>query len=171
MIKLKSVINMKQANKIEKTNAIRFLEQKKINFETYTYPHTDEAVSGEVVAELINKDPKIVFKTLVGVGNSKTNYVFVIPVLKNLDLKKVSKLTNEKNISLIPVKELLTLTGYVRGGCSPIGMKKQFKTFFHESCLNYEKIIFSGGKIGLQVEINPTDVIKLINARTENIIE
>ena len=158
-----------KTTKIEKTNAIRILQQKKIPFTLHTYSHDGEAVSGDIVANLINIDANRVFKTLVAVGVSKQNYVFVIPVLENLDLKKAAKLVNEKSIELVPVKELLQLTGYVRGGCSPVGMKKQFKTYFHSTCTNFDTIVFSGGKIGLQIETDPKQIIKLINGFTSDI--
>ncbi len=157
-------------NKIEKTNAIRLLEQKKINFTLHTYEHGNEALPGDKVAQLLNIDPNKVFKTLVGIGSSENYFVFVIPVLENLNLKKVAKLAKEKSIELISVKELLPITGYIRGGCSPIGMKKQFKTFFHQSAINYDTIVFSGGKIGLQIEMSPKDVINLIKAEINDLI-
>ena len=156
-------------NAIDKTNAMRILDQKKINYNTYTYVNT-EAISGMEVATVLNQDPNKVFKTLVTVGASKVNYVFVVPVNCELDLKKAAKAVNEKNISMIKSKELLPLTGYIHGGCSPIGMKKQFKTVFHETAYNFETIIFSGGKIGYQIEMKLNDMSKIFKYTLSDII-
>ena len=156
-------------NTIEKTNAMRILDQKKINYNTYTYANT-EAISGMEVATVLNQDPNKVFKTLVTVGSSKVNYVFVVPVNCELDLKKAAKAVNEKNISMIKSKELLPLTGYIHGGCSPIGMKKQFKTVFHKTASNFDTIIFSGGKIGYQIEMKLEDLNKLFKFDITDII-
>ena len=156
-------------NNIEKTNAMRILDQKKINYTTHTYVNT-EAISGIEVASILNQDPNRVFKTLVTVAASKINYVFVIPVNQELDLKKAAKAVNEKNISMVKSKELLPLTGYIHGGCSPIGMKKQFKTVFHNTANNFDTIIFSGGKIGYQIEMNLNDLNKLFNYKLDDII-
>ena len=138
--------------KVEKTNVMRILDQKKINYNTYSYVDTD-AISGMEVAEVLGQNPNQVFKTLVTVSGKNINYVFVVPVNKELDLKKAAKVVGEKSIEMIKSKELLPLTGYIHGGCSPIGMKKMFKTVIDESCKNFETIIFSGGKIGYQVEL------------------
>jgi Cys-tRNA(Pro)/Cys-tRNA(Cys) deacylase len=156
-------------NNIEKTNAMRILDQKKINYTTHTYINS-EAISGIEVASVLNQDPNKVFKTLVTVAASKINYVFVIPVNQELDLKKAAKSVNEKSISMVKSKELLPLTGYIHGGCSPIGMKKQFKTVFHNTACNYDTIIFSGGKIGYQIEMNLSDLNKLFNYKLDDII-
>lgn len=156
-------------NNIEKTNAMRILDQKKINYEVHTYINT-EAISGIEVATVLNQDPNKVFKTLVTVGATKQNYVFVIPVNKELDLKKAAKSVNEKNISMVKSKELLPLTGYIHGGCSPIGMKKQFKTVFHNTATNYDTIIFSGGKIGYQIEMKLNDLNKIFIFKLDDII-
>ncbi len=153
---------------MEKTNVMRILESKKVPYKEYYYGDT-EAISGVEVATVLNEDPNIVFKTLVTTSKSKNNYVFMIPVEKELDLKKCASSVNEKYIEMIPQKDLLPLTGYIHGGCSPIGMKKQFKTIIDESCKNYESIIFSGGKIGYQVEVKLNDLSKVINYRTYNI--
>ncbi len=150
------------AAKEVKTNVMRVLEQKKIKYTPHEYPHGDTAVDGATVAKLIDRDPGCVFKTLVTQGASKAHYVFVIPVLLELDLKKAAKAVGEKSIAMIHVSEINALTGYVRGGCSPIGMKKQFKTVFHESCLEQQTIIVSAGKIGAQVETAPQDMINLV---------
>lgn len=148
---------------MEKTNAMRILDQKKIKYNVFEYPHEEGVcVEGNEVARLLNQDPKQVFKTLVTVSNTKKYYVCVIPVLNELDLKKAAKACGEKSLSMIAVKELLPLTGYVRGGCSPIGMKKAFQTVIDDSALNYDNIIFSGGKIGIQIMMNPNDLSKII---------
>ncbi len=146
---------------MEKTNVMRRLEQKKISYVAHTYD-SSVAVSGEEVANILNQDPKRVFKTLVTTSKSKTNYVFVIPVLKELDLKKAAKEVHEKSIDMLKSKELLPLTGYIHGGCSPIGMKKQFKTVIHFTAEDFDTIFFSGGKLGYQVEVNPKDIKKII---------
>ena len=155
---------------IEKTNVMRLLEQKKITYKSYYYGDTD-AISGEEVAKVLNQNENQVYKTLVTVGASKANYVFVIPVNKELDLKKAAKAAGEKNIAMIKSKDLLSLTGYIHGGCSPIGMKKLFKTFIDSTCENFETIIFSAGKIGYQVEVSPKDLIKIVNYRTFDLTE
>ena len=156
-------------NNIIKTNAMRILEQKKINYQVHTYSDS-EAISGMEVASVLNQDPNVVFKTLVTVGQSKINYVFVVPVNTELDLKKAAKAVNEKSIMMVKSKELLGLTGYIHGGCSPIGMKKQFKTIFHNSASNYSTIIFSGGKIGYQIEININDLNSIFKYELNYII-
>ena len=149
----------------EKTNVMRILDQKKIKHKTYSYVGTG-AISGIEVAEVLGQNPKYVFKTLVTVGKSKNNYVFVIPVEKELDLKKAAKAVGEKSIDMIKSKELLPLTGYIHGGCSPIGMKKFFKTIIDISAEEYESIIFSAGKIGYQVEMSMEDLSKVIRFTT-----
>lgn len=157
-------------NNIEKTNVMRILDQKKIPYKSYSYVDTN-AISGIEVANVLNQNPNQVFKTLVTTSNSNTNYVFVIPVNKELDLKKAAKTVNEKSISMLKSKDLLPLTGYIHGGCSPIGMKKLFKTVFDISANNYDTIIFSGGKIGYQVELNLNDLKKVINYTLNDIIQ
>ena len=157
-------------NKIDKTNAMRILDQKKIKYEIHTYDCA-EAISGMEVATILNQDANKVFKTLVTVSNSNNNYVFVVPVNCELDLKKAAKPVNEKSISMVKSKELLPLTGYIHGGCSPIGMKKQFKTVFHNTAINYDTIIFSGGKIGYQIEMNINDLNKIFKYEINDIIE
>ena len=147
--------------KIEKTNVMRVLDQKKIKYTPHYYDNT--ITNGMEVANTLNLDPNKVFKTLVTVGASKRNYVFVVPVNSELDLKKAAIAVGEKSIEMIKSKELLDLTGYIHGGCSPIGMKKPFRTVMNESALNYELVTFSAGKIGCQVEMNPNDLKKLIN--------
>ncbi len=155
---------------MEKTNVMRILDQKKINYKEYFYGDT-EAISGVEVANVLNQDEKHVYKTLVTVSKSKKYYVFMIPVAEELDLKKCAKSVNEKSIDMIPQKELLPLTGYIHGGCSPIGMKKQFKTVIHNTALEQDTIIFSGGKIGYQVELNPKDLEKVVNLTYFDIIK
>ena len=142
---------MKQS--INKTNVMRILEQKNINYISHYYLDTN-AISGIDVANVLKENPRQVFKTLVTVSNTKINYVFLVPVNKELDLKKSAYAVNEKSISMIKAKELLPLTGYIHGGCSPIGMKKQFKTVIDITAKDFETIIFSGGKIGYQVELS-----------------
>lgn len=147
--------------KEEKTNAIRSLEQKKIKFVVHNYLSSG-AISGIDVANSLNEDPNIVFKTLVTQGKSHQYYVFLVPVNKELDLKKAASCVNEKSIEMIKSKDLLPLTGYIHGGCSPIGMKKFFKTIIDISASNYDKIIFSGGKIGYQIETTLLELSKII---------
>lgn len=137
----------------EKTNVMRILQQKKIEYIGHYYGDTS-AISGTEVANVLKENPNQVFKTLVTIGNTKTNYVFLIPVNKELDLKKAAKSVGEKSIEMVKSKDLLSLTGYIHGGCSPIGMKKQFKTVIDISAKEFETIIFSGGKIGYQVELS-----------------
>ena len=153
----------------QKTNVMRTLEQKKIPYTAHSYPHGEEAVDGVQVAQLIGRPVEQVYKTLVAVGASKKNYVFVVPADHALDLKKAAKAVGEKSIAMLKVSELLGLTGYVRGGCSPIGMKKLFPTFVHESCLEQDAIIVSAGKIGQQVEVAPDALLKLVRGRTADI--
>lgn len=145
-----------------KTNVMRILEQKRIKYKGYTYECT-EALSGTEVASALNENPDHVFKTLVTVGKSKEHYVFMIPVAKELNLKKAAAAVGEKNIEMIKSKDLLPLTGYIHGGCSPIGMKKQFRTVIDESADNFETIIFSGGKIGYQVELTLQDLKSVVD--------
>ena len=155
---------------MEKTNAMRMLDQKKIKYNVYEYPHVEgEAVDGFNVAKLLNEDPKYVFKTLVCVDNTKHYRVCVVNVVDEIDLKKARKAFGVKSLEMIAVKELLPLTGYVRGGCSPLGMKKVFPTIIDEKALENDKIIFSGGKIGLQIEMNPNEITKLLRVDFKDI--
>lgn len=154
----------------EKTNVMRILEQKKIRYNSYSYAST-QAISGMEVATALNQDPNCVFKTLVTVGTSRNNYVFLVPVNKELNLKKAAKSVNEKKVEMIKSKELLPLTGYIHGGCSPIGMKKQFKTVINITAQNFEKIIFSAGKIGYQVEMSLENLQKVINFTLADIVD
>ena len=154
----------------QKTNVMRILGQKKIRYSAHEYPHGEEAVDGVTVARITGRDPACVFKTLVTRGASKEIYVFVIPVAGELDLKKAAKAVGEKSVAMVHVSEINALTGYIRGGCSPIGMKKQYKTVFHSSILLQETVLVSAGKIGQQVELAPADLIGLTRGRTANIV-
>lgn len=158
---------MKKAT--DKTNVMRILEQKKTAYKAYTY-ETDGSLSGIDVANILGKERKTVFKTLVTQGKSKENYVFVIPVDMELDLKRASEAVGEKNISMVKSKDLLGLTGYIHGGCSPIGMKKFFKTVFHDSIKELENITFSAGKIGYQVEMSVKDIEKVIPYQVYDVV-
>lgn len=153
---------------MEKTNVMRILDQKKINYKSYSYVNTN-ALSGLEVAEVLNQNPNQVFKTLVTKGNDNNYYVFVVPVSKDLDLKKAAKAVGVKSIDMIKQKELLPLTGYIHGGCSPIGMKKSFLTTFDSTSNNFETIIFSAGKIGYQVEVNLNDIKNIIKLQVSDI--
>lgn len=158
-------------NKEEKTNAMRTLEQKKIEYTAKTYPHGEgDAIDGVSVAKAVGLDVSMVFKTLVCKGASGGHYVFDIPVAENLDLKKAAKAVGEKSVAMLPQKELLGLTGYVHGGCSPVGMKKQFPTVFHVTAESLEHIAVSAGKIGYQVICRPKDLMGLIGATAADII-
>lgn len=156
-------------DKNNKTNAVRILERAKINFEVIYY-ESDGFMDGVSIAEKLNADIHSTFKTLVTVGKSKNYYVFAVPVAKELDLKKAAACVGEKSVEMIHVNDILDITGYIRGGCSPIGMKKQFKTVVDESALEFEKIMFSGGKRGVQIKMSPEDLKKVINCEFINII-
>lgn len=156
--------------KHEKTNVMRILDQKNVIYNVHDYSDTD-MVSGLEVASVLNQDPNVVFKTLVTVGKSNNHYVFLVPVSSNLDLKKASKVVNEKSIEMIKSKGLLSLTGYIHGGCSPVGMKKQFKTIIDVSAKNNDKIYFSAGKIGYQIETTLEELSKVIDYSLEDIME
>ena len=147
--------------KAEKTNALRMLSQHKLPFEAHDYTSSG-AVSGPEVAAALGEDPEKVFKTLVTVGKSGQHYVFVVPVCRELDLKKAAAAVKEKNVAMIPQKELLPLTGYIHGGCSPIGMKKLFPTVLHMSAEGLDTLCVSGGRIGLQVELTPSVLEQLV---------
>ncbi len=156
-------------HKEEKTNVMRTLEQKKIAYTAHAYD-PDGPIDGVSVAQTLGQAPERVFKTLVTRGASGGYYVFDIPVAENLDLKKAAKAVGEKSVAMLPQKELLGLTGYVHGGCSPVGMKKQFPTVFHETAVLYDTICVSAGRIGAQVECRPGDLIGLLRADTADII-
>lgn len=145
----------------EKTNVMRILDKKKIKYNHFCYVETGET-NGEKVAAILGQNPDCVFKTLVTVGKTGANYVFVIPVNRELDLKKAAKAVGEKSIVMLKSKELLPLTGYIHGGCSPIGMKKFFRTTLDVSAKDYQTIFFSAGRVGYQVEVEPDDLAKVI---------
>ena len=147
--------------KEEKTNVMRVLEQKKVPYESRAYTQ-DATLTGEEIAGILGQDPRHVFKTLVTRGKTGQYYVFVVPVAEDLDLKKAAKASGEKSIEMIKQKELLPLTGYVHGGCSPIGMKKAFATFIHESAADLPRMYVSAGKVGFQVEVAPQDLAKTV---------
>lgn len=154
----------------QKTNVMRTLEQKKIEYTAHEYPHGDEAVDGMTVANILGIDPARIFKTLVARGASKSIYVFVLPVSAELELKKAAKAAGEKSLALVHVSEINALTGYVRGGCSPIGMKKRYPIFYDGSILRQETVLVSAGKIGRQVELSPAALIELTTGKTADII-
>ena len=157
-------------NKEEKTNVMRTLEQKKIAYTAKTYPHGEgDAIDGVSVARAVGLEPEMVFKTLVCKGASGGYYVFDIPVEENLDLKKAARAVGEKSVAMLPQKELLPLTGYVHGGCSPVGMKKQFPTVFHETAESLSQVTVSAGKIGYQVVCDPKDLMALLRAGTADL--
>ncbi|MGL4798619.1 MAG: Cys-tRNA(Pro) deacylase, partial [Cellulosilyticaceae bacterium] len=154
----------------EKTNAMRKLEQMKISYRDHQYDQS-EAISGVEVARVLGQNEEQVFKTLVTTGKSGNHYVFVIPVAEELDLKKAAKASGEKSIEMLKSKDLLGLTGYIHGGCSPIGMKKLFKTFIHETATAWDTIIFSGGKIGYQIELGLDQLRKVIPFEVGDVIK
>lgn len=152
-----------------KTNVMRILDKSKIPYNHYTYADTD-AISGVDVAKVLGQNPKRVFKTLVTIGKSKKYYVFMIPVEEELDLKKAAHAVGEKSVEMLKQKDLLPTTGYVHGGCSPIGMKKSFETVIHSSACDFDMIIFSAGKIGYQVEMSVENLKKLVRLKIADII-
>ena len=155
--------------KEEKTNVMRLLDGKKIPYESHAY-EPDATLSGEEIAVVLGEDPDKVFKTLVTQVKSGAYYVFVVPVRAELDLKKAARACGEKAVAMIRQKELLPLTGYVHGGCSPIGMKKPFTTFIHETAVGYDKVFVSAGRVGLQIEIAPGDLISVSGSKVADII-
>ena len=154
--------------KEEKTNVMRVLDGKKISYESHLYD-PDDTMSGEEIAGILGEDPNKVFKTLVTQGKSGAYYVFVVPVGADLDLKKAAKAAGEKAVSMIKQKELLPLTGYVHGGCSPIGMKKQFPTFIHETAIGFDRVFVSAGKVGFQIELSPKDLISVVRCTVADV--
>ena len=156
-------------NKEEKTNVMRTLEQKKIPYTAFSYD-PNGPLDGVSVAASLGQDPAAVFKTLVTKGAGGAYYVFDIPVAENLDLKKAARAVGEKSIAMLHQKELLPLTGYVHGGCSPVGMKKQYPTVFHETAEIIDTILVSAGKIGFQVELAPGDLIELVGGKTADLV-
>lgn len=156
---------------VPKTNAMRLLDKARIEYNVISYESRDGRIDGVAVAKKIGRKNEEVFKTLVTVSNTKNIYVFIIPVNTEIDFKKAAKVAAEKSIEMISVNDLLKITGYVRGGCSPIGMKKQYKTFIHICAEELEDIIFSGGKIGIQLEVNRNDFKEIITLNYEDIIK
>lgn len=156
--------------KEEKTNAVRLLTQKKLAFQTHDYTDSG-AVSGLEVAQALGQEPQRMFKTLVTEGRSGAHYVFLVPVAGELDLKKAASVVGEKSIAMIKSKDLLPLTGYIHGGCSPVGMKKFFPTVIDQSAAQFDTIFFSGGRIGLQIETSLTELEKVIRFRLADIAE
>ncbi|MBP3808153.1 MAG: Cys-tRNA(Pro) deacylase [Eubacterium sp.] len=154
---------------MEKTNVMRVLDSKKIKYTSHEY-EPDATMTGEEIAGILGENPDKVFKTLVTQAKSGQYYVFVVPVNAELDLKKAAKAAGEKAVSMIKQKELLPLTGYVHGGCSPVGMKKRFPTFIHNSAADYEKMYVSAGKVGYQVELSPEDLVKVVGSKYADIV-
>ncbi len=155
--------------KEDKTNVMRILDGKKISYERHSY-EPDPSMSGEEIAGILGEETDKVFKTLVTRGKSGAYYVFVVPVNSELDLKKAAAASGEKSVNMIKQKELLPLTGYVHGGCSPIGMKKQFPTFIHETAKQYDRIFVSAGKVGFQIEIAPDDLMTVAGCVAADIV-
>ncbi len=155
--------------KEEKTNVMRILDGKKIAYSSHSY-NPDPSMSGQEIAAILGEDAQKVFKTLVTQGKSGQYYVFVIPVEAELDLKKAASCAGEKSVSMIKQKELLPLTGYVHGGCSPIGMKKQFGTFIHETAASFDKVFVSAGKVGYQIELSPSDLIDIAGCKISDLV-
>lgn len=155
-----------------KTNAMRILDSSKINYNMFSYEiKKGEHIDGVEVAHQIGKDEKEVYKTLIAQGHSKNIYVYVIPVKESLDLKKAANVANEKNVSMINVNDINKFTGYIRGGCSPIGMKKQYKTFVNDSAKELDNIIVSAGKVGYQIQLNPIDLERIVKCEFVDIIK
>lgn len=152
-----------------KTNAMRILDRNKIKYRV-NYYECEEFIDGIHIADMLSQPYDSTFKTLVMVGKSGEHYVFVIPIDREVDMKKAARSAGEKSVEMIHVKDIKDITGYIRGGCTPIGMKKQFKTVIHSSVLDFDEIIISGGMIGAQIFINPSDLIKVTRAKTEDII-
>ena len=159
------------AKKEEKTNVMRLLDQRKVPYVPHAYPHGEgEAPDGLAVARAVGRDPAQVFKTLVARGASGALYVFDIPVAATLDLKKAARAVGEKSVAMLHQKELLPLTGYVHGGCSPLGMKKSYPTVFHETAAALDTVLVSAGRIGFQVELAPADLLALTGAGTADLV-
>lgn len=153
-----------------KTNAMRILDRNKISYKEHLY-ESDGFADGVTIANKLNQPTERVFKTLVAVGKSRNYYVFVVPVAEELNLKAAAEAVGEKSVEMIHVKDINSVTGYIRGGCSPIGMKKQFKTVINDSAQNFDNIIFSGGRRGAQIEMNPNELADLIGADFAHIIQ
>lgn len=157
------------AKKENKTNAMRILETNQIPYEMYTY-ECDEFIDGMQTASLLQLPPELLYKTLITVGKSKDHYVFVIPIQAELDFKKAAKIVNEKSLEMLSLKYLTQVTGYVRGGCTSIGMRKQFRTILQEDAMLYDTIIVSGGRIGLQLRLHPDDLCSVTGAEYADVI-
>lgn len=157
--------------KVKKSNAMRILDSKKIEYHIYEYDASNPQMSGLTVAKANGLDPNIVFKTLVTIGNTKNHYVFVIPVNKELNLKRAAKAAGEKRVEMIPQKDLLPTTGYVHGGCSPVGMKKVFKTFIHSTASDYDSMICSGGKRWLQIHVRISELVGVVGAEIADLCD
>lgn len=153
----------------DKTNVMRVLDQKKVPYTSHSY-EPDATMSGAEIAGILGEDAEKVFKTLVTVGKSGQHYVFVVPVQGELDLRKAARAAGEKSVSMIRQKELLPLTGYVHGGCSPIGMKKHFPTFLHETAGQYDRIFVSAGRVGCQIELSPENLVKTADCKYSDLI-
>lgn len=153
---------------MKKTNAMRILESEKVNFEIIEYS-TKDGIGGVDVAEKLGEDQDRVFKTLVTEAKAGEHFVFVVPVSSELDLKKAAKVSGSKKVEMIPQKKLLPLTGYIHGGCSPVGMKKEFKTFVDSSAENLDFFYVSGGKVGMQIKVNPKELVGLIGGEFADI--
>ena len=152
-----------------KTNAMRILDKNKIPYQVNTY-ECDEFIDGIHIADKMNQPYEISFKTLVAVGKSKEHYVFAIPVDKEIDFKKAAKIVGEKSVEMIHVKDINSVTGYIRGGCTPLGMKKLYPTVIQESAKQFDEIIISGGKLGMQILLNPLDLAKVVNGKFADVI-
>ena len=156
---------------MEKTNAMRMLDKAKVPYEVIMYEHKEPFESGVEVAKQLGTPMERMYKTLLTTAPSRKNYVFVIPVAAEIDLKAAARSVNEKSVSMLPVKDITNVSGYVRGGCSPVGMKKQFQTVFDESCLEFDKIHVSGGKLGCQLVLSPEALIAYLNATAAQLID
>ena len=153
----------------DKTNVMRVLDSKKIAYKSHSYD-PDPTLTGARIAAILGETPEKVFKTLVTQGKSGAYYVFAIPVEAELDLKKAAKASGEKAVSMLKQKDLLPLTGYVHGGCSPIGMKKAFPTFLHETAGSFDRIFVSAGKVGFQIELAPADLMAVASAKPADLV-
>ena len=156
-------------SKEAKTNAMRILDRQKIPYTVNTY-ECAEFIDGVHVADQLGQNYDESFKTLVTVGKSGGHYVFALPVHRELDLKKAAKAVGEKSVEMIHVKDIFALTGYIRGGCTPLGMKKQFPTVVHESVLSLDTVILSGGRIGAQIVLKPADLLRAAHAKTADVV-
>lgn len=160
---------MAKREKEKKTNAMRILEKNQINFEINTY-ECEEFIDGVHIADKLGQSYEQSFKTLVLQGKSRMYYVFVVPIAREVDLKKAAKVVGEKSLEMVPVKEIYAVTGYIRGGCTPIGMKKQYPTIIHESAQDFRQIIISGGKLGVQIFLSPQDLLTVTGGSFADII-